>query len=173
MSGLGLDVAIAAGSAPVAGAGGSSINANLLLYTEEFDNAVWTKFSAVVTPNAGNSPLGSATADEIALIGSISQVSSVPASSGSAINTDVSPAAAWQRFLVTATFDVGVYTFSVWLRDLAENGLGVTLSLVVSGGFIAARLVDQGDEAVFQAWGAKLETGATATGDETNYGVNP
>jgi len=38
---------------------------NLLTYSEQFDNAAWTKFRSAVTANTGTDPLGGATADKL------------------------------------------------------------------------------------------------------------
>ena len=42
---------------------------NLLTYTEQFQNAAWGPSAAGVTQNAGNSPIGTATADQVAADG--------------------------------------------------------------------------------------------------------
>lgn len=39
--------------------------ANLLTYSEQFDNAIWSKTNATVTANAANSPAGTVTADNL------------------------------------------------------------------------------------------------------------
>lgn len=154
-------------------AGGGSVNPNLLTWTEQFQNPAWAKTSAVVTPDASTDPLGGSTADRIDFVspaGTVTQASSVVATSGGA-NAAKAPGSASQRFSLSAAFDTGVYVFSIWLRDPGANGYSVGMVLFVSGGTIACRLRDLGDQATFYAWGAKLEVGSIPTGDETNYGA--
>lgn len=151
------------------------VNSNLLLFTEQLDNAVWTKASVTVTADAATDPLGGATADRIvgsSIASTVTQASSVSAASGSGAQV-YALTTSWVRYSVTATFDVGQYTFSCWLKEASGGGSDYSLLLLVSGGKITVRLRDGGDGVTLHAWGAKLESGATPTGDATNYGVNP
>lgn len=169
MIGVGLSVGLA--SAPQSG-GPAAPNPNLLLWSETFDNATWAKSNATVTANAGLDPLGGSTADEVAngtSTATIGEVSTVAAASGGATVTVV-PLAEWTRFSVTATFDTGQFTFSLWLRDPADNGSDLQVRMEVSGGFIRCFLRDGGESLTFLAWGAKLEIGGSATGTAANYG---
>lgn len=167
---LGLSPAL--GSAPAA-SGPPVVNPNLLTKTEQFGDAAWTKTSCSVSADFGIDPLGGNTADRISnASGSavIAQVSATAAASGSNLKT-VSPTSTWARVSVTATLDIGAYTFSVWLRDPTSSAYDLSIRLDVSGGFIRVRMMDVGDTAVYQAWGAKLEAGSSPTGDASTYGA--
>jgi hypothetical protein len=150
---------------------------NLLVRTEEFDNAAWTKtFSGagsapVVTANAGTDPLGGTTAERV--------VFTLP--SGAAIG-DISLLT--QAFTYTA----GNHIFSVWVRS--NTGQNQTFILTneniqssvltattawqrfsfvrnATGGAsscgIRIRGTQTGDSADLLIWGAQLELGSTAT----------
>lgn len=157
------------------GGGGAPpvINPNLLVKTEQFDVSPWTATLATVTPDGHNDPLGHSTADLIefsALTSRVSQISGTAATSGSgtqmATITDV-----WARFSVTATLSSGTFTFSVWLLDPLASGFTVSLVLDTSGGLARCTVKDTGDSASLYAWGAKLETGSSPTGDASTYGA--
>lgn len=156
--GLGLGLGVSGGSQ--GGAPAPEPNPNLLLWSEEFQQATWTKSSATITADAGDAPLGGSVADRVALtgLGNVSQVSGVAATTGAGAFASANLSTAWQRFSVSGTFDDAVYVFSVYLREEAVAGLEVQLRLERSGGFLACRLRDLGDEPTFLAWGAKLET---------------
>jgi hypothetical protein len=174
MAGLGLSLGAGLGSPSSTGsAPAPAINPNLLTKTEQFDNAAWVKTGASVIANGITDPLMGASADTISFSstsGTIAETSATAAGSGIGSAARV-PLAAWTRYSVTAILDVGTYTFSIWMRDPGANDYSVTLRIDVSGGFIRCTLRDTGDLASFYAWGAKLETGASATGDASTYGV--
>lgn len=155
--------------------GDHAVGANLLQWTEQFDNAAWIKagLAAVGEADAGVDPLGDTTADLITNAGGVGdvvrQTSTTTAASGTG-SVAVAPNSTWTRRSVTAALSTGTFTFSLWYRDPTNSGYIVSMRLDTSGGFVRCSLVDVGDGATFQVWGAKLETGATATGDETNYG---
>jgi uncharacterized phage protein (TIGR02218 family) len=157
--------------------------ANILQYSDQFDNAVWVKNSqngppqATITPNNQVDPLNGLTADTIVF----------PAAG----------AGAWallqQSFLDVATVAGKAYTFSIWLKAAgplaimlciedttghvaAETSVNVTTAwnrFVVSGTFPSTGLA--GTPIVFfgtiggmaaatvYAWGAQLENGSVAT----------
>ena len=157
--------------------------ANLLQYSEQFDNPVWVKNSqngplpATITPNNQVDPLNGMTADTIAF----------PAT------TSGSWAVLQQSFLDIATVAGKTYTFSIWLKAASPQvvtlciedtgghaavitSVNVTTAwnrFVVSGTFISTGLT--GNPSVFfgtngvmaaatvYAWGAQLENGSTAT----------
>lgn len=126
---------------------------NLLTYSQEFDNAAWTKTSATVTANSDTAPDGTSTADTIAASGA----------NGTAL----------QSFTAVA----GDYTFSVYLKRktgtgniqiAADNGTyttktitsswaryDVTQTLTAGSKNAGIRIVTSGDEVY--AWGAQLE----------------
>jgi len=157
--------------------------ANILQYSEQFDNAIWVKNSqngpgpATITPNNQVDPLNGLTADTIAF----------PAAG----------AGAWallqQSFLDVATVAGKPYTFSIWLKAATplaimlciedtnghvavQTSVNVTTAwnrFVVSGTFPSTGLA--GTPIVFFgtiggmaaatvfAWGAQLESGSVAT----------
>lgn len=165
-------VAAALGGPPL-GVTAEVINPNLLLKSEAFNDAAWTKSSATVTANATTDPLGGTTADEVAFStgsGSVAQTTTIAAASGGVSGVQT-PTSTWQRFSVTATLDVGTYTFSAWLLDPSDNAFGVRMRIDVSGGFVRCAFTDVGDLADVFAWGAKLETGASVTGAAATYGA--
>ena len=153
---------------------------NLLLRSEEFDNASWTKVSGgtgsvpVVTANTVTAPDGTLTADTIFL----------NAGSGTTIN-DTS------RVVYNISLTVTEHTFSVYLKG-AVGGEQIQL-VSPSGGFFRVVLTTEWQRysitatgaatvagragvsirrgltepidasATFYAWGAQLETGSVAT----------
>ena len=156
--------------------------ANLLQFSEQFDNAVWARNSlgaalAVVTANNQADPLNGVTADTIAFPATV--------------------AGQWallqQSFLDIATVAGKPYTFSIWLKaatpqqmqlriedtnGLAAAGAVVNVTtawnrLVLSGTFPSTGLAgtpivyfgNAGNmpAATIYAWGAQLENGLTAT----------
>ena len=153
---------------------------NLLLRSEEFDNASWTKVSGgtgsvpVVTANTVTAPDGTLTADTIFL----------NAGSGTTIN-DTS------RVVYNISLTVTEHTFSVYLKG-AVGGEQIQL-VSPSGGFFRVVLTTEWHRysitatgaatvagragvsirrgltepidasATFYAWGAQLETGSVAT----------
>lgn len=75
---------------------------NILTYSEQFDNAVWSKVSgATITPNQVLSPKGELTADLI----------------------DISVAGAYISYNVTTEVTLGEEnTYSIWLRSISGEG---------------------------------------------------
>jgi hypothetical protein len=133
---------------------------NLLLQTEAFNEAVWTKvLSASVSANSETSPIGDLTADTF------------------------TAGAANSALRQTTTLEAVPYTYSVWLKRKTGTG---TVEISVTGGswstraitsawerftitqtptagsnFPGVRMATLGDEVY--VWGAQLETGSTAT----------
>jgi hypothetical protein len=144
----------------------STASANLLLWTQEFDNAAWVKTSVNPTANSVAAPDGTMTADTLTASGA----------NGTTLQTYTAAAVP--------------YVFSVWLRRLTGTGNiqltvdGATYSTVAvtatwtrfeatltpaAGSRTAGiRIVTSGD-AVY-AWGAELELGSTATAYTRNVG---
>jgi len=133
---------------------------NLLTFSEQFDNADWTKSSVTVTANTDTAPDGTLTADTLAATGA----------NGTTLGSLV---------LVG-----GSYTFSVWLRrktgtgdvEISAHSSGtwvtqtitsswarytVTQTLTVGTRTPGVRIVTSGDEVY--AWGAQLLTAADQT----------
>ena len=132
-------------------------NPNLLLWSEEADQAAtWIATGVTVTANQANDPLGAPTADLLTFAagGTLRQVTPVAATTGAAvfaiINTD-SP-----RPNVTGTFDDVVYVFS--FHPIGGDGTVMRLRIDRSGGFLRVSVEDVGDEATVNAAWFKLET---------------
>lgn len=141
-------------------------NANLILYTEAFDNATWTKTTTTVTANSIAAPDGTMTADTLSATG---------------IN-----ALTRQTFTATAT----PYTFSVYLKrktgsgniDITVDGTtyvtqsitsdwvrySTTLTPAAGSKTAGIRIATNSDEVY--VWGAQLELGSSATTYTKNYG---
>lgn len=97
-----------AASRPIYGVVPATGRRNLLTYSEQIDNAAWSKPNASITPNASADPLGFITADRVANAG--------PA-------TVQTPG-----FTATAGDNL---TFSAWLRS--ATGVNQTVNLSISG----------------------------------------
>jgi hypothetical protein len=140
---------------------------NLILYSQEFDNAAWTSLGGAltITANTAESPDGSVTADTVTLSSSF-KVQQITVTSGA------------------------VYTFSVWMKSattsnysiqLTEaNGSGAvvvtvtptwqrfSLTFTKNAGTLAYPGLDQrsggtSTSGSIYIWGAQLEAGAFAT----------
>jgi hypothetical protein len=133
---------------------------NLLTYTEQFDNAAWTKvLSASVSANSETSPIGDLTADTF-----------VAGAANSALRQ-------------TVTLEAIPYTYSVWLKRKTGTGdvqisvtggawttravtsdwtrFNITQTPSAGSNFPGIRMVTSGDEVY--VWSAQLEVGSTAT----------
>lgn len=135
-------------------------NPNLLLWSEEAQQAVWTKSNVTVTADIGD--LDRPTADELAYAGAaaiITQLSATAATTGALVSTTANLTSAWQRFSVSGTFDGIVYVASVYLREPSGAGNALSLRISRSAGFLLVGLRDNlgGAPTVYaDAW--KLET---------------
>lgn len=145
---------------------------NLLLYSEQFDNAVWDKNGGgvVVTANQAIAPDGTLSADFVA-------------------NNPESSASPWLSQVVTGNTSAGqTVTFPIWIKSATESGTQVLLRiqddvaplnseveataewqrLSFTKTFDAASTVRKialfiGSEDGVYIWGAQLETGPIAT----------
>ena len=138
---------------------------NLLTYTEQFDNAAWSKANATVTANYDTDPDGSITADRF-----------------------VSSGGSFPQIFQTLTLTAGqAYTFSAWVKSdgtsqiaqaLLLEGVAtaftptgtwtrVSVSIASSAGGSRAVVVATNSPVAaassFLIWGAQLELGSTAT----------
>lgn len=157
-------VGIGVGGSPAEEAGGG--NPNLLLWTEEFDNAVWSKSGASVAADVdGNVDRVTLTATT----GSIGQTSATAASVGATATATASLTASMTRFSVSGTYDGLPYTFSVEMRDAATPDVQLRLEIV--GGFLRASIRDVGDAATPECTAAQLEQSATATAYQRREGT--
>jgi hypothetical protein len=135
---------------------------NLFTYSEQFDDASWTKLNTSVTANATIAPSGLMTADTMAVSGTLSRV------------------------VAANVLTAGTYTISVWAKVLSGSG-AMRFNLIIDGvttnfsftpttewqrftqTFTATTSVSSisfrglgfvGDLAI---WGAQLEAGSNAT----------
>jgi hypothetical protein len=139
---------------------------NQLTFSEQFDNAAWTKTNSTITANAETAPDGTLTAETMTIADGtsyIQQVTTLGAGTytiscyvkvistttagamrfnlvvdGSVTNLFFTPTSDWQRFEATFTATIGVTTFRI--REAA-------------GGFVGTIAI----------WGAQLEAGSYAT----------
>jgi len=151
---------------------------NLLTFSEQFDNAVWTKRgTCAVTPNAIAAPDGTITADLISGVNTVgNDIYSVAATVP--LNAPASPSFYINKVSTTGTLRVGNPSDSLkgnWHINLALVDFGwqritvghpavtVVTSFVgngVSDGLIF--LAQAGGPLSFYLWGAQLNTGSTA-----------
>ena len=137
--------------------------ANLLTYSEQFDNAAWNKTNTTITANAATDPDGGSTADEIEHTNSSSEFNS-----GSITFQD------------GATLTASVYIKAVdndWVRlqvtnGGASNGFRVWFSLSsaakgTSNTFGTAAVTDYNIVALSNDWYRVYVTGTLGSGDTT------
>lgn len=162
--GVGPPSAVGIGESPTGGAAPEP-NPNLLLWSEEFQQAAWVKTGVAVVADTVTDPLAGSTADALAFDpeGSVQQSSSAAAAAGATANETKSATGSWQRFSVSGTFDGSPYTFSIYAKD--STGVSLVMSISRAGGVLVATVRNPDDVAGFglDLWGAKLEQSATAT----------
>lgn len=109
------------------------IATNLLTYSEQFDNAAWTKTSATVTANATTSPNGTNAADTInGSVGSAYILQSLSVTSGVTYTFSVYAKANTTNFLQLAGGSSG-FGANVWANfDLSGGTVGATGSLTTA-----------------------------------------
>ena len=136
---------------------------NLLTYTEQFDNAAWTKSATVtVTSNSATSPIGDMTADTVSF-SDISQ--SLVGSTTTSISGLVVTGSIYVKGVAGETIQIAaggldeLFTLNgQWQRlSLTKTAITDTINAfnINTFGGATARVVN--------IWGAQLETGSTAT----------
>jgi hypothetical protein len=135
---------------------------NLALYSQEFDNASWTKVDATITANTTISPSGVQDADTVSITGSTSRVIAPNTLSAGTYTVSI-----WVKILSgsgTTRFNLtldGVNTSSVFSPTNEWQRFTYTFTAVTSATLIAFRAQTfVGNVAI---WGAQIETGAYAT----------
>lgn len=132
---------------------------NLLRYSEQFDNAAWTKQSGVtVTPNQALSPIGDMTADLITGAGTTGVIQTV-------IANGTLTRSVWLRAVSGA--------LSVVLKDANITGITITANLTTdwqrfswvenNGSGAQSIWIDDIPAGGIYAWGAQIESGTTLT----------
>jgi hypothetical protein len=163
-SGSALGVGISPGDSPPTAEAPAEPNPNLLLWSEEMQQAVWTvgAGTVLVTADGGLNPTGDeTTADLLAFGGTgsvIGQTSATAAATGAAALSTLSLTGGYSRHSLSGTFDGVVYFLSVNLQEPLGGGSELQLRLERSGGFLRGGLRDLGDSPTVLAWGWKLET---------------
>lgn len=156
MTDLNLSVGLTA--APQAG-GSAAPNPNLLLWSEELQQATWSKSGAVATADFGLDSAGQMTADRVVFdpFGTVTQTTATAASSGAEATEAKLATATLQRFSVSGTFDGVDYHWSCYAKT-ASGTADFILTARRSGGFIQVEVQDFGDGATIQFSWLKLET---------------
>ena len=180
-------------NATVTGSNGLIQNApmNLLTFSEQFDNAAWTKSNATITANAVVAPNGTTTADTFvstatggassgasqSVTGSVASYTfSVYAKAGTigfirlAMTSNTVAAAAWFNLAtgVVGTVESGV-TASITAAGNGWYRCSVTRTLAAVSETCFIRLADLDNSlsapsgSTLSTWGAQLEVGSTAT----------
>lgn len=146
---------------PASGAGTPGPNPNLLLHTEEMDNAVWTKTNCVVFVEAEG------TADEIASTAPnavLSQVTATAALVGADATSTKPIDPTLTRYEMTGTFDGLPYTLSAKIKDTGAASVPeVRFRISRSGGFLKAGFEDPVGDGDYIIAEVQLEQAAAAT----------
>lgn len=164
---LGLSGGLSSGLA----ASAPAANPNLLLWTEDLTkSAVWTLTNGDIVSTDQDG-----TADEwasSAANGSIVQITSTAATSGSAV-TVVKPITLTLSFYsITGTFDGLPYTFTAKLKDTGAAAIPAwTMRLDRSGGFLRVSLIDVPGDADSIIGYLQLEQAATFTSYHSRGGT--
>jgi len=143
---------------------------NLVLYSQEFDNGVWTKASATVTANATTAPDGTTTADQVTITGSglfLQQVAVVPGTTYTVSFYALAGTATTVNYLifnVTASSTIVAPTNYVPLLN-SSTWTRVSFSFTVPAGCtsIYVDLARASSNGTINLWGAQLEQRSFAT----------
>ena len=151
---------------------------NLLTYSEQFDNASWSKSSATVTPNAAVSPDGTVDADLIVSSTYVRQSVPIPAAAARYTTSVYAKAAASNSFSITeagatassVSFNLATGTFvitdtggspSATITPVGNSWFRCTFSYTSNG--VQTTLFMNLNPANAYLWGSQLEAGAFAT----------
>jgi hypothetical protein len=144
-----------------------SAQTNVLLRSQEFDNAAWTNVAGItVTPNVGTAPDGTATADRVQINGAFSILrQTITCSFGSVFVKSYQGAGAQSFWLGDGSTQAGLCSSveGSWTRCLVAGagtpffdiGTNTGNTAIGAGGVIA--------NADVLLWGAGCEAGASAT----------
>lgn len=145
------------GQRPTLGRNPTTGRLNLLTFTEQFDNAVWSKSGATVTANAAIAPDGTMTADQVVFASGTSEIFQAAGSGGTNVGS------VWVKG--TAGETIQIYDAYTPRTPTVLTGDWQRLSVPVLG---AIRYLDisaaNGSTArTIFLWGAQLQTGTIAT----------
>jgi hypothetical protein len=140
---------------------------NLLTYTEQFDNAVWTKGSATISSTSVTSPVGDAGADRLSITAAQNNLyARYTTVSGSTYTLSVYAKGNGQTLRMVTTDNAGAVLGSK-TQALTDSWQRVSLTYSGSGTaeFINIHDSRSGGSASgdIDLWGAQLETGSSAT----------
>ena len=140
-----------------------SANPNLLLWSEEMQQAAWTQTGDVtVSANAGLNPAGDENTGDDLSFGAVNarhgQTTSIAATTGAAVFLNITLTGSYAPKSLSGTFDGTTYYLSLYIFEPSAGGSDIQLRLEIVGGFLTASLRDTGDDPVVRVWGWKLET---------------
>lgn len=153
---------------------------NLLIYSEQFDNAAWTKASGTITANNATAPDGTVTADSMVPSGgaSITQTATITANGTYTVSLFIKPnTLSWCRLLIFETA-ASANRITAW-ANLATGTIG-TVAAGGTGSGASAELEELSDgwfrlsltgAVNNSATGITVYFGAT-TGDNTTTGAS-
>lgn len=136
---------------------------NLLTYSEQFDNAAWTKSNITATANTDTAPDETLTADTLAATGA----NGTTLSSFTAQDASYTFSVWLKRKTGTGNVDISAHSGGTWVTQTITSSWArytVTQTLTAGARTPGIRIVTSGDEVYI--WGAQLLTAAdqTATG---------
>lgn len=157
MAGLGIGLAVGLGP-PSDGAGGGAANPNILLWTDELDQAVWVKTNCTVFPDVDG------VADEFSSLAagaSVAETTTVAAATGAVATGTFSPSpTGYQHGEVSGTFDGVLYTLSCEAKDGGAAATpSLTLTIDRSGGFLRCTVSDPAGDGDYNIRHLQLEVG--------------
>jgi hypothetical protein len=145
---------------------------NLALYSEQFDNAAWTKTNCTVLANQTSSPSGYVDADEVtttSTLHALFAVATVTASTAYTFSFYVKRGTmtdlAYRVFNVTAGTNIVAPT-SYYSQTTASGWSRITLTFTTPVGCTSARVdlvANSGVTGTVYVWGAQLEAGSYPT----------
>jgi hypothetical protein len=156
-------------NATVTGSNGLIQNApmNLLTFSEQFDNAAWTKYACSVGANINAAPDGTITADSFvatAAFGNLSRAVTVSPNTTYTYSVYVrvpsgSTSAVFQSYDGTSYNNVSLNVGTTWTR------VTKTVTTGASASSLSLQIIDNAASGWggVQIWGAQLELGSTAT----------
>lgn len=139
---------------------------NLALYSEQFDNAAWTKTSATIGANATTAPDGNTTADSITLTGAGAVSQAVTITTGYSLT-----ASAWVKAFASSFAYIeitdGAYSAGAWF-NLSTGAVGTTVAGGGSCAFTRAKI-----KAFPNGWYRCAITALTAAGTSFTVKIAP